>query len=57
MSFTGLVPTSGSAGVQCGALIDEIEALGVMPENMKQASEECRNIGTWGRKTCPASLT
>jgi chromosome partitioning protein len=31
MTFTGEVPTTGPAGTQCSFLIDEIEALGVLP--------------------------
>lgn len=32
MSFTGLVPTSGVAGYQCSKLLEEIEALGALPD-------------------------
>jgi chromosome partitioning protein len=38
MSFTGLVPTSGLAGLQCMNLLDEIQALGALPEPVKLAS-------------------
>ena len=38
MSFTGLVPTTGLAGLQCTNLLDEIEALGALPEPNKLAS-------------------
>ena len=38
MSFTGIVPTSGLAGLQCANFLDEIEALGGIPEAAKMAS-------------------
>jgi chromosome partitioning protein len=38
MSFTGIAPTSGLAGQQCTALIDEITALGALPAPIKLAS-------------------
>jgi chromosome partitioning protein len=38
MSFTGVVPTSGLAGLQCANLLDEIKALGALPEPAKLAS-------------------
>jgi chromosome partitioning protein len=38
MSFTGIVPTSGIAGVQCSNFIDEIAALGGIPAASKLAS-------------------
>jgi chromosome partitioning protein len=38
MSFTGLPPTSGHAGVQCSNFLDELEALGGLPEATKLAS-------------------
>ena len=38
MSFTGIVPTSGIAGVQCANFIDEIASLGGIPEASKLAS-------------------
>ena len=38
MSFTGLVPTTGLAGLQCTNLLDEIDALGALPEPNKLAS-------------------
>jgi chromosome partitioning protein len=38
MSFTGIPPTSGLAGQQCTALLDEITALGTLPEPKKLAS-------------------
>jgi chromosome partitioning protein len=38
MSFTGIVPTTGLAGLQCANVLDEIEALGGIPEAAKLAS-------------------
>ena len=38
MSFTGIVPTSGIAGVQCANFIDEIASLGGIPAASKLAS-------------------
>lgn len=38
MSFTGLAPSSGLAGVQCSRLLDDLEALGALPEATKLAS-------------------
>jgi chromosome partitioning protein len=38
MSFTGIVPTTGPAGQQCARLVEEIEALGAVPEPQKLAS-------------------
>ncbi len=38
MSFTGIVPTSGIAGVQCVNFIDEIASLGGIPAASKLAS-------------------
>jgi len=38
MSFTGVVPTSGIAGVQCANFIDEIASLGGIPAASKLAS-------------------
>jgi chromosome partitioning protein len=38
MSFTGIPPTSGLAGQQCTALIEEITSLGALPEPIKLAS-------------------
>lgn len=38
MSFTGVVPTSGSAGLQSTNLLEEIEALGALPKSAKLAS-------------------
>ncbi len=38
MSFTGIAPTSGVAGQQCMALLNEMASLGALPESMKLAS-------------------
>ncbi len=38
MSFTGIVPGSGLAGLQSTNLLDEIQALGALPEPIKMAS-------------------
>jgi chromosome partitioning protein len=38
MSFTGIPPTSGHAGVQCSNFIEDLEALGGLPEATKLAS-------------------
>lgn len=38
MSFTGIAPTSGLAGHQCTSLLEEIAALGALPESRKLAS-------------------
>ncbi len=38
MSFTGISPTTGLAGVQAGNFLDELEDLGVIPESVKIAS-------------------
>jgi chromosome partitioning protein len=38
MSFTGIPPTSGHAGVQCSNFLDDLEALGGLPEATKLAS-------------------
>ena len=38
MSFTGIVPTAGIAGVQCANFIDEIASLGGIPAASKLAS-------------------
>jgi len=38
MSFTGIVPTTGIAGVQCANFIDEIASLGGIPAASKLAS-------------------
>jgi chromosome partitioning protein len=38
MSFTGIVPTTGLAGLQCAKFLEEIEALGGIPEAAKLAS-------------------
>lgn len=38
MSFTGIAPTSGHAGVQCSNFLDDLEALGGLPETTKLAS-------------------
>jgi chromosome partitioning protein len=38
MSFTGLVPMAGQGGQQCANLLDEISALGALPEPKKLAS-------------------
>ncbi len=38
MSFTGFPPTSGNAGVQCSNFLDDLEALGGLPEATKLAS-------------------
>lgn len=38
MSFTGIPPTTGIAGVQCTNFLDDIEALGGLPEITKLAS-------------------
>ena len=38
MSFTGLAPASGLAGVQCSRFLDDLEALGALPETTKLAS-------------------
>lgn len=38
MSFTGIPPTSGLAGVQCSNFLDDLEALGGLPETTKLAS-------------------
>jgi len=38
MSFTGVAPTSGHAGVQCSNFLDDLEALGGLPEATKLAS-------------------
>jgi len=38
MSFTGLAPASGLAGVQCSRFLDDLEALGALPEATKLAS-------------------
>ncbi len=38
MSFTGIVPTTGIAGVQCANFIDEIASLGGLPAASKLAS-------------------
>ena len=32
MSFTGIAPTSGHAGYQCSNFLDDLEALGGLPE-------------------------
>ena len=38
MSFTGIAPTSGHAGVQCSNFLDALDALGGLPEATKLAS-------------------
>jgi chromosome partitioning protein len=38
MSFTGIAPTSGLAGHQCSNFLDDLAALGGLPESMKIAS-------------------
>ena len=38
MSFTGIPPTSGHAGVQTSNFLDDLEALGSLPETTKLAS-------------------
>jgi chromosome partitioning protein len=38
MSFTGIPPTSGHAGFQCSNFLDDLEALGGLPEARKLAS-------------------
>jgi len=38
MSFTGIPPTSGLAGVQTSNFLDDLEALGGLPETTKLAS-------------------
>jgi hypothetical protein len=38
MSFTGIPPTSGHAGVQCSNFLEDLEALGGLPEATKLAS-------------------
>jgi chromosome partitioning protein len=38
MSFTGIPPTSGLAGIQTTNFLDELEALGALPETKKLAS-------------------
>jgi chromosome partitioning protein len=38
MSFTGIPPTSGHAGVQTANLLDDLEALGGLPDTTKLAS-------------------
>jgi chromosome partitioning protein len=38
MSFTGVAPTTGHAGFQCSRFLDELEALGGLPEAKKLAS-------------------
>jgi chromosome partitioning protein len=38
MSFTGIPPMSGIAGVQCSNFLEDIEALGGLPETTKLAS-------------------
>jgi chromosome partitioning protein len=38
MSFTGLVPMAGQGGQQCAHLVDEISALGALPEPKRLAS-------------------
>ena len=38
MSFTGIPPVSGIAGIQCTNFLDDIEALGGLPETTKLAS-------------------
>ena len=47
MSFTGIPPTSGHAGVQCSNFLEELEILGGVPEATKLASEECRSRGSY----------
>ena len=38
MSFTGIAPTTGIAGVQCTNFLCDLEALGALPETRKLAS-------------------
>ncbi len=38
MSFTGIPPTSGLAGIQCSNFLYDLEALGGLPETTKLAS-------------------
>jgi chromosome partitioning protein len=38
MSFTGIAPTSGHAGVQCSNFLEDLAALGGVPETTKPAS-------------------
>lgn len=38
MSFTGIAPTSGLAGHQCSNFLDDLAALGGLPESIKIAS-------------------
>jgi chromosome partitioning protein len=38
MSFTGIAPTTGHAGFQCSCFLDDLEALGGLPEAKKLAS-------------------
>ena len=38
MSFTGIPPTTGLAGVQCSHFLNDLEALGGLPETTKLAS-------------------
>jgi chromosome partitioning protein len=38
MSFTGIPPTTGLAGIQTTNFLDELEALGALPETKKLAS-------------------
>jgi chromosome partitioning protein len=38
MSFTGIPPISGHAGVQCSNFLDDLDALGGLPEATKLAS-------------------
>jgi hypothetical protein len=35
VSFTGIAPSSGLAGQQCAALLEEIAGLGALPEPVK----------------------
>jgi len=38
MSFTGIPPTAGLAGIQCSNFLNDLEALGGLPETTKLAS-------------------
>ena len=38
MSFTGIAPTVGLAGIQCSNFLFDVEALGGLPETKKIAS-------------------
>lgn len=46
MTFTGIVPKTGTAGAQVNALLDELKVIGVLPF-LSDRSYDPRNIGSY----------